>query len=306
MTAAAPLRLLSVAICTRDRAGSLRGTLASLAGASVPPDCRVELLVIDNGSTDGTSTVVADFQPPHLTVRSLLEPAPGVAHARNRALQEAAGEIVLFIDDDVRLPPGWLEGMCRPLLDGTADVVQGGVRPAPHLERPWLKGALRTWLAAVEDPVHPPAGIVSANFAVRRRTADLAPGFDPRLGPGAAGFFEDTVFGWQLLRAGATLAYRPEVAVEHHFNPARLRLGAYLQTARRMAVSHAIVIRDGDDRLPVNTPGALLAQVPGLLARGLTQLVRFAWRRTPDAGFLVRYYRFCLWFALRRGRPRRT
>lgn len=303
---APPRHLLSIVVCTRDRAASLRETLRSLAKVTVPPDCRAELLVVDNGSTDATRMVVAAFHPSGFSVRSLSEPAPGLAHARNRAVREAAGAILVFIDDDLRIPPGWLEGMCRPILAGAADAVQGGVRPAPHLERPWFKGALRTWLAAVEDPVHPPAGIVGANFALRRAAVVLTRGFDPRLGAGASGFFEDTVFGWQLLRAGGKVAYHPAVAVEHHFDPDRLTLKSYVRAAHKMARSHALVIHDGYDHAPADTVATLLAQLPPLLVRCATQLARYAWNRAPDAGFVVRYYRLCLWFALRRVRSCRT
>lgn len=296
---------ITIIICTCNRARSLYDTLESLKCLTVADDLDVELLIVDNNSTDNTRFVAEAFCSERLKVRYVFESKAGVAFARNTGVRVASGEVVVFVDDDVRTPPEWLEGMCRPILSGTADAVQGGVRLAAHLERPWLKGALRTWLAAVEHPTRPPEGMVSANFMFRRRISASTMGFDTRLGPGAAGFFEDTVFGWQLIRAGVRIAYRPDVYVEHHFDPSRLAWGSFMSTARKMAASRALVVMDGYEESTSASVLALLAEVPGFFARSITQVLRLALDGRPDRGFLIRYYRIRLWFALRSGGPPR-
>ncbi|MGA3007762.1 MAG: glycosyltransferase family 2 protein, partial [Opitutaceae bacterium] len=235
---------VSIIICTRNRADSLRPTLESVGRATVPPGWNVERLVIDNGSTDSTEATVASMARPNLPIRYIREPRKGKGYAYNTGMGAARGRVFLFTDDDVRVPVDWIEGMSRPILEGAADAVQGGIRPAPHLERPWLTGMLRVWLAAVEDPNDPPEGLlVGANMAFDRAVLDVVAGFDPRLGPGAAGFYEETVFGWALRRAGKRIFYQPAVSVEHHFDPDRLNLGSFIGIARRMAESRAIVDR---------------------------------------------------------------
>jgi glucosyl-dolichyl phosphate glucuronosyltransferase len=291
---------ISIVICTRDRANSLAATLDSIQSVGIPNDFEVELLVVDNGSVDRTRLVVEEYRHSVLPASYIYEPRRGKGYAYNSAGALAKGNILLFTDDDVRVPRDWVEGMCRPITRGAAYAVQGGVRIAPHLERRWLRGSLRTWVAAVEDPQNAPEGLVGANMAFLREAFEITGGFDHRLGPGAAGFFDDTVFGWALKAAGKRLAYRPEIAVEHHFDPARLTLRSYMQTARKMAESHAIVVAmQNAARVPPSAT-ELIFQLPGLSVRVATQLVRWIFLRQPDAGFVVRYYELLFCAALRR------
>ena len=291
---------ISVIVCTRNRAANLRPTLESVSKTIIPSGWEVELLVVDNGSSDGTSVVVNEARFSNVVLRYISEPVPGLCNARNTGIREAVGKIILFTDDDVRVPTNWIEGMCRPILEGEADAVQGGVKIAPHLDRPWLTGALRVWVASVEDPVVPPAGLVGANMAFERRVLGITGGFDPRLGAGACGFFEDTMFGWALERAGQRILYQPNVAVEHHFSADRLTFKAYFQTARRMAESRAIVMRILDANIVRPSLVSVLKELPGLAIRSITQIIRYMIDRRPDAGFVVRYFRIRLWYALRK------
>jgi GT2 family glycosyltransferase len=270
-----------------------------MSEAIVPDGWRVELVIVDNGSRDDTRAVVNAARLRNMTVSYVFEPTPGKGYACNAGLTAARGAVLLLTDDDTRVPRDWIEQMCRPLLDGHADAVQGGVTIAPHLERRWLKGVLRTWIAEVCDPQFRPEGLVGANMAFTRRAVAQVGMFDTDLGPGAAGFYEDTLFGWSLERAGLGILYRPSVAVEHHFDADRLSLQAFLSTARRMAASRAIVsTRIGT---MAARPGwsALLRQLPALLFRAATQIGRYAAAKQPDPGFLYYYYQLHLWRALR-------
>ena len=295
----APSFDVSIVICTRDRCGHLRACLDQLARARVPAGWRVELVVVDNGSSDATPAVIEGFQPPHLPVRYVHEPRKGKGHAYNAGLAAARGAVLLLTDDDTRVPGDWIEQMCRPILAGEAEAVQGGVTIAPHLERPWLKGVLRTWVAEVANPDFQPPGLVGANMAFGRKALAAAGSFDVRLGPGAAGFFDDMVFGAAIAAAGQTILFRPTVAVEHHFDADRLSLAAFLACARRMAASRALVQRDLDPHAPRPGWWELLRQLPGLAVRATTQAGHYLVAQHPDAGFLHRYYRLCLWRALR-------
>jgi glycosyltransferase involved in cell wall biosynthesis len=87
--------LLSVAICTYNRAGLLVRALESVVKQSLP-DIALEVLVVDNGSTDETRDVVASLQAKNSALRYVVEQEPGIAHARNRAMAEARGEYLAF------------------------------------------------------------------------------------------------------------------------------------------------------------------------------------------------------------------
>src|SRR5439155_19997286 len=80
------------------------------------PRDHFEVLVIDNNSTDRTRAVVAEFANAHPAPRHVLETQQGLDHARNRAIGEARGEILLFGDDDILVQPDWIAQMVVPLL----------------------------------------------------------------------------------------------------------------------------------------------------------------------------------------------
>ena len=117
---------VSILICTKDRAAALRETLSSLARVAVPRGWKVDLLVVDNGSRDGTREVVQGARFCFGIPRVESEPVLGVASARNRALDKATGEVLLWTDDDVRLPRDWIEKMVTPIQQGRMDAVAGG------------------------------------------------------------------------------------------------------------------------------------------------------------------------------------
>jgi glycosyltransferase involved in cell wall biosynthesis len=131
--------MISVAICTFNRAASLRKTLASFAACRVPSGVEWELLVVDNGSTDGTREVVREFEDV-LPLRYLFEPAQGLAYARNRAVTETP-DILLFTDDDVRVETDWIAAYAAAAeAQPEAEYFGGRVKPLFEAGRPaWLR-----------------------------------------------------------------------------------------------------------------------------------------------------------------------
>lgn len=98
--------MVSIAICTYNRASLLNSAFASLTECNVP-EAQWELLIIDNNSSDQTKAVAESFKD-RLPLRYIFEPEQGLSAARNRALRECSGDWLLFTDDDVRLDPNWL------------------------------------------------------------------------------------------------------------------------------------------------------------------------------------------------------
>lgn len=235
---------VSILICTRNRASYLRDTLCSLSSVHVPEEDTVELIVVDNGSTDSTAAVVDAEAPVHLSPRRVYEETPGLSNARNAGVAAANGEILLFTDDDVRVPENWIERMCAPFRSGTVAAVAGGVRLAPALHRSWMTPVHRGALADTShlESVSPPR-LVGANMAVRRSVFDRIPGFDPDLGAGphTYGFHEETLFSLQLTEAGEDIARAYDIVVEHHPDPSRLAQRAFVEWADKLGQSDAYV-----------------------------------------------------------------
>jgi glycosyltransferase involved in cell wall biosynthesis len=180
-----------------------------------------------------------------MPIRLVVEQAPGKGQAFNTGISTAAGEIMLCTDDDIRVPLNWIEGMCRPILDGVADAVAGGVI-FPHyiadaLARPPYSSR-RSWFASTEElDREAPARMVGANMAFHRQVLDRVPRFDLELGPGALGFYDETLFSLQLMAAGYKLAGAFDIMVEHHFDLTRLTRKGMIDLARKMGRSHAFV-----------------------------------------------------------------
>ncbi len=174
---------VSILICTRDRAESLRQTVAAIAEAvTAAKGITCELVVVDDGSEDAEAVRSAVAEGGG-TARYVRGEGRGLSLARDLALAEATGVVALFTDDDVRPRDGWIEKMARPILDG-ADAVAGAVVIAPDLERDWLSPDVRMLMAATDSlDFHDVSGLVGANMAVRRSVA-LEIGFDEELGAG--------------------------------------------------------------------------------------------------------------------------
>lgn len=265
------MSVVSIVICSRDRANTLRQTLIALEQVQVPDGKRCELIVVDSASRDHTAQVVRDFQPTNMVVRLEHEARHGKAYALNAGLSSAQGEVLLFTDDDVRPPRNWIQEMCAPIEGGEADAVAGGIKMAPHLRRPWMGPS---HLAALADTTALPEGasldMIGANAAFSRDVLAKVPRFDTELGPGALGFWEDTLFGRQIEKAGCRLVSRLDVVVEHHFEPSRLSGVAFADRAEKEGRSVAYVSYHWGH-----------ADLPGSAA-GLAKMKLTLWRHHKD------------------------
>jgi hypothetical protein len=141
--------------------------------------------------------------------------------------------------------------------------VAGGVAMAKHLERPWLKGDLRRWLACSDtyDAEKPTKELVGANMAFSRRILKEVPSFDPELGAGAMGCGEESLFSCQLIKAGFRIVELPTVTVEHHFDEIRLCAAEFLKMARKLGRSHAYIAQHWKHESILTSFGALLHAV---------------------------------------------
>jgi len=232
---------VSIIICTRNRAQRLGETLRAIHQSGAL-DANSELLVIDNGSTDSTASVFSEMCADPTRARYFLEPRNGKGFACATALAEAHGQVLLFTDDDLSPPPGWVQTMSRPILDGVADAVQGGVFITPSLLRPWMERRHREMLASTEflNPAAP-EGLLGANMAIGRHVFDRIPAFDVELGPGKLGSCEETLLFQQMREAGFHIAGALDCRMEHFPDATRLSPIAWINQAERQGRSEAYV-----------------------------------------------------------------
>ena len=301
---------VSVILCTRNRAGYLSDTLQSFDSVRVPANLCAELILVDNGSTDATQQVIQEADLDQFDLRVLYEAKPGVSRARNHAVRHAHGNVLLFTDDDVRVPAHWLVGMTTPIRSGEADAVAGGVIRAPHLQRPWQ--AQDPWLTtplattAVLD-ADDPQRLVGANMALRASIFDVVPPFDTELGPGTErGLGEETLLTHQLKHHGFRVTSAFDVTVEHHCSSERLKRHSYLKAAEKIGRSQGYI--DYHWKRNSTSPLHLVSEL--LLLCGQLVIGRSLWFfRTPSEGMpgwemalLTRIYHIRALLA-ERGRP---
>jgi glycosyltransferase involved in cell wall biosynthesis len=211
---------LSVVIPTKDRAEALARTLDALE-AQQAGDARLEAVVIDNGSSDGTVEQVRRRMGAALPIRLLEQPDGGPAAARNAGVAAATGEILLFLGDDT-------EPADQDLLRAHIDLhaarpeptygVLGRITWTPH--KPvtpfmrWLEngGPQFHYVELFPGPVDAASYFYSSHASVKRSIFEQVGGFDVRF-PTAA--VEDTELGVRLADAGLELDYHPELLVLH-------------------------------------------------------------------------------------------
>src|SRR5271155_3947275 len=106
----------TVLIPTRNRADHIAKSLTSVLEAARRTPFTVEVLVVNNGSTDDTASVLEDFAAEWPVLRMVDDPVPGKSGVLNRTLGLVKGRVVVFTDDDVHVPESWIVDMATPIL----------------------------------------------------------------------------------------------------------------------------------------------------------------------------------------------
>jgi GT2 family glycosyltransferase len=205
--------------------------LNSLLALQVPDEngsTLFEVLVVDNAPSDERTHEVVESRP---TVRYVREPKPGLDFARNRAVQDATGEILAFLDDDVTVDHGWLDGLREAWSENPDAAAFTGLVLPYELETDAQVlfeqgGGFRRGFEKIRygqmlpgNPLHPcGAGIFGAgcNMAFRREILLKLGGFDDALDTGAPlpGGGDLDIF-YRVIRAGYPLVYEPRYLVFH-------------------------------------------------------------------------------------------
>jgi GT2 family glycosyltransferase len=195
---------VSVVVCTYNGSATLRRCLEGLAGLRYP---RYEVIVVDDGSTDGCADIASRFD-----VRLIRTENRGLSAARNAGLAAARGEIVAYIDDDAWPDPDWLRFLAVTFRS-TSHAAAGGPNLPPDDE-----SAVAACVAnAPGGPIHVLVSDTEAehlpgcNMAYRRDALLAIGGFDPQFR--AAG--DDVDVCWRLQERGETLGFHPAAIVWH-------------------------------------------------------------------------------------------
>jgi len=240
---------VAVIVCTRNRAEHLVEMLPSLTQLYIPDGLTVDAIIVDNGSTDSTQAVVTEITRSCGWVRSVIEEKPGLSNARNAGVEATTAPIVLFTDDDVRIPTGWLAGMMQVFNDPDIHIVQGHIVLAENIVLPWMEWVHRAALA--EFTGDEANTVIGANFGFRRTAWERVGGFDTRMGAGTAiAFGEDTLFGHLVRRQFGDVAVYSGAPIVHHPDTSRLTRESLLKRTQQGAISELWVAAALEEEIP--------------------------------------------------------
>ena len=237
----------TVAVCTRNRARLLAQCLASLDTQVADAD-EIEVLVVDNGSTDSTPEILRRWQRDGDRRRAVREPRVGLSNARNAALEASNREVVIFVDDDGLTPPTWAQAHLAVYRWDTGVGAAGGpVGLTWPAGRPrWISDELTQWFSILdlgdEGGSYPNAhGPYGTNMSVWRTAALDVGGFDPRFGRRGRSLLssEERELSRRLTQAGWTLCYVPAAAVVQQVIAERLTRRWLLRRGWAQGVSNA-------------------------------------------------------------------
>ena len=226
--AAAPA--ITVCICTRDRKNYLGPTLEAVLAQDYPRE-KFAVLVVDNGSADGTAEMVAArfSRNTAVPVRYVHEGMPGLSRARNRAVAETSSEAIVFLDDDAIPEPEWLRYLADA-FSSAPDVVAVGGAVVPMFE-----GGKPTWARDINkyfSPMIPGDGLRRTSHPylpwggnmIYRRSAFQAIGtFREELGYRGSNLVtcEDIEWLMRVEKSGGGILFEPRAAVHHYISADR-------------------------------------------------------------------------------------
>ena len=241
---------ISIVIPTRNRASSLKRLLESLQRSTSLDETQVEIIVINNHSTDATSQLLIDTRAAQTTIpiRVLEQSKPGKSWSLNLGLNQAAGSLLLVLDDDVTVDKSCIAEHVAAYKRNNFDAVQGKVLAGLDSEgQPADLSRLREYNIPLVDhgeAICEVRGFTGTNVSFLREVFEKVGVFDTRLGPGASGFSEDTEYSRRVRQAGFKIGYAPRAVVYHELNPERYGR-SYNRNARyRQGISRSVYRKD--------------------------------------------------------------
>lgn len=225
---------LSVIVPCFNAANSIEAQLQALVSQSWQNDW--EIVVADNGSTDGTRAIIERYQGASARLRRIDAAARrGAAYARNAGVKAARGELIAFCDADDQVAPGWVAAMAAALAQHEFVASRMDV---DRLNPPWLAQRLcnvqgHELRRAFYPPYLKHAG--SSGMGVRRRIHEAVGGFDESLGQR-----EDTDYCFRLQLIGVDLVFASDALIHVRYREASKAL---FRQARQWGYYHALLYK---------------------------------------------------------------
>ncbi|OAI20515.1 hypothetical protein A1359_03390 [Methylomonas lenta] len=246
---------LSIIICTYNRYQNLDECFNCLDQQKLKHNLSWEIILVDNNSSDATKAVVEDYaKTTKLDIHYVFEGKQGLSIARNTGIKYSTGNYIVFIDDDIRVTPTWLNSIYSTFVEHNCDAVGGRI----HLESTenlpkWITPDMCGFLGHQDFGSSPRLmdGIsefpFGGNMAIQRRVIDLIGNFDTDLGRKGEGLKKDELFKGEetdffqrLANAGGKFYYHPDALVFHKILPHQLTKRFFLTLHHNAGIQTAL------------------------------------------------------------------
>ncbi len=242
--------LASVIVPTHDREDLLMEALDSIVGRQALAD-GFEVVVVENAPRPRLEPRIAETaRTASVTVRHVHEPRPGLHRARHRGALDARGSILVYVDDDVVAPPGWLEALVAPFGDSSVAITGGPVRPLWESPPPaWVADIPDSYFSLLdlgdrELDLRYPSGAYGCNMAIRRDVLFEVGGFNPDAMGWERRLFwlrgdGETGLHLKVAEAGYRVLYHPSAGLAHRMPASRATSRAVRHRGLLVGLSHS-------------------------------------------------------------------
>lgn len=239
----------SVIICTFNRSKILAQCLTSLSQQSYS-EAEYEVIIVNNNSTDDTEEIALSFSKHWPFFKYVTENDQWLSKARNTGSNLASGEYLLFLDDDVILPAGYLERVFY-VKNNYEFKCWGGIDiPYYETEKPkWVKDSYLQFRLPYttfhQVNAYKKECVTGFSFIIEKKLLFEMGGFDPRVGMkgDVVGYGEETFLQHHLHDMAIPIGYDPELRLYHHMLPHKLKLKWYFDAADALGKSQAVFKR---------------------------------------------------------------
>jgi glucosyl-dolichyl phosphate glucuronosyltransferase len=264
----------SIIIPTRDRYGDIKKCIDSLLTIRVQ-NLSHEIIIIDNGSTDGTHEYLERITASNEYIYSYYIREPGLHNGRHLGLKKSKGDILIYLDDDVTVTNDWLLAIHESFKDPNVVLAGGRVRPYFETNPPdwilamWKKdemGYRKIDSISVLDLGNDhkyisPLLVFGCNFAIRKKTLLEAGGFHPDGMPSEKIKYRgdgETHVAKYISSKNYLTSYNPNNIVYHSVNKNRMSKHYFVKRAFNQGISDSYTfIRGGKSFILGNIMGRI-------------------------------------------------
>lgn len=218
---------LTVVICTYNRHNILEICLSTII-KQILDRKNIDIIIIDNNSTDETKKIVQKYQRKYSFLKYFLEPEIGLSHARNRGYKEAQGSWIGYLDDDALVEKGFIEESLRTIQETEFDAFGGKITS-------WFKYGQPRWLSSNFESNIPPntqLGAITPNHIyggtmfIKKKILYEFNGFSSKFGMKGStiGYGEETHLMERLQVAGYQLGINPYIIIKHLVPQKKLKM----------------------------------------------------------------------------------